>query len=491
MAVAGIDNILPVAERGELFPSIPVAAEDLERSVDASPGNPAPGALAKPMPVWHGVAWLPPPRRSAHLRHAAVAWEPDVSGRRLAVLTRTSADGLSLSRMAPVLPLSARLDRDPPLSEVVVAAGGLYAPNPARAIDRWQAVVPLERPIAIAFRPVAAALRPLTPPARSAPPAAPALKPRTVVQTGPAGELPPGPPPAKLISGLLTAKPLVIEAGAASMSQHAMMPTVAAVTAHFDSIEYDLTEVRIAAGPVPRLYLDALPHDLAHVSSIEAKKSLFIRTVLPVVLRVNEELAAARGRVEQLLNQIMWFGEIALADREWLEGVAERYGTAPFDLEGLLSRLDIVPPSLALAQAAEESGWGTSRFAQDGNALFGQYTYKATSGMLPKRRDTGRVHHVRSYETLLETVSAYAHNLNSHSAYEDFRRTRARLRRASGPISGYDLARELTRYSERGAAYVRTIRRIIRQNRLDDFDRAQLHDRRWTAAGGWPDQQRS
>ena len=447
MAVAGIDGLLPVAERGVPPPSIPVAAEEAGRAADTAPESPAPAALAKPVPARSRISWLPPPGWSAHLRPAAV-----------------------------------------------LTARGPDAPKPALFVDRRRTAALPEQPIAIAFRPVAAAFRLLSPPARTAPPTAPiapAAKPRAGAHTGPAGEVPPGPLPAKLDSGLLTAKPLVIEAGAGSMVRRAMIPTVAAVTARFASIKYDLAGIRAAAEPVPRLYLDALPRDLAHVSSIEAKKSLFIQTVLPVVLRVNEELAAARGRVEKLLNQIMWFGEIARADREWLERIAERYGTDPFDSEGLLSRLDIVPPSLALAQAVEESGWGTSRFVQEGNALFGQYTYKVSSGMLPKRRDTGQTHYVRSHETLLQAVSAYAHNLNSHWAYEDFRRARARLRRAGGPISGYDLAKQLTRYSERGVTYIRAIRRIIRQNGLDDFDRAQLHDRRWTAAGGSPDQQRS
>ena len=102
-----------------------------------------------------------------------------------------------------------------------------------------------------------------------------------------------------------------------------------------------------------------------------------------------------------------------------------------------------MPPSLALAQAAEETGWGTSRFVQEGNALFGQYTYKSVTGMVPERRDADRRHRVRSHDNLLAAVRAYVHNLNSHWAYEDFRDRRALLRRAGRPIDGYDLAGEL------------------------------------------------
>ena len=262
--------------------------------------------------------------------------------------------------------------------------------------------------------------------------------------------------------------------------------SVSAVIAGFASFGYDLDQVRAAAKPVPRLYLEALPRDLANVSSVETKKRLFVQTVLPIILRVNEEIVAARWRAERLADKLMWDGALSDADREWLVATAELYGTAPFDLPGLLSRMDIVPPSLALAQAAEETGWGTSRFAREGNALFGQYTYKSMMGMVPERRDADRRHRVRSHDNLLAAVRSYVHNLNSHWAYEDFRDRRAELRRAGGPIDGYNLAGKLGQYSERRAAYVQTIRQIIRQNRLRDFDEAWLNNRQWTALIGPP-----
>ena len=254
-------------------------------------------------------------------------------------------------------------------------------------------------------------------------------------------------------------------------------PTAAALSTRLAPLAYDLAAVRETAGRVPRFYLDSLPRDLARMSSIQARKTLFIKIVLPVVLRVNEELEAARLRAEWLLDRLARPGAIAPADRRWLEEIAERCDIDPFDRQALLSRLDVVPPSLAIAQAAEETGWGTSRFAREGNALFGMYTYRAALGMLPKRRDAHRRHRVRSFPSLLEAGSAYARNLNCHPAYAEFRQARAALRAAGAPMSGYDLAGELTRYSERGAAYIRTIRRIIRQNSLDDFDRAHLRDR--------------
>ena len=341
------------------------------------------------------------------------------------------------------------------------AAGRTRAPVPTPPVglreSAWQEAVAVpDRPVAVVLRPAAAGARP-------APPPAPKMKPRVVARVSPAD----APPP-------------VVQKPRTSGS------SAAAVIARFDSVGYDLAAVRAAARPVPRIYLDALPDDLAHVSSAAAKKHLFVQAVLPVVLQVNEELAAARGRAERLVDRIMWTGALAPADREWLLATAERYGTAPFDVLSLLKRLDGVPPSLALAQAVMESGWGTSRFALEGNALFGQYTYKSMTGMVPKRRDADSRHRVRRHGNLLAAVRAYVHNLNTHPAYEDFRSRRAHLRRAGSPVAGYDLAGELHHYSERRAAYVGAIRRIIRQNRLGDFDGARLSYRQLTAVVGLP-----
>ena len=151
------------------------------------------------------------------------------------------------------------------------------------------------------------------------------------------------------------------------------------------------------------------------------------------------------------------------------------YGLDSLDFDALLKRVDIVPPSLAIAQAAEESGWGTSRFAREGNALFGQRAYKASKkGIVPKERPDGTNFRVRAFDHLIDGVKAYVHNLNSHFAYEDFRDLRATLRAETGHIDGYALAGSLLRYSERGEDYINTIRVIMRVNSLQVFDSAKL-----------------
>ena len=263
-------------------------------------------------------------------------------------------------------------------------------------------------------------------------------------------------------------------------SQAGEMASVAALDAHFEQIDYDLANVRDAGNNVPRLYLDKLPADMADVPSVATRKRIFIKSVLPVVLRVNENILAARQRLQDLRATLDGGMSLTGEQREWLYQMAERYETNPYDWDAFMARVDIVPPSLAIAQAAEESGWGTSRFAREGNALFGQYTYKAAKGMLPEERANGRRHLVRVYSSLVEGVRSYMHNLNYHRAYGEFRSARNWLRAHAKRMDGHALAGELIRYSERGAAYVETIRHIIRANKLSPLDNARLHEDRWT-----------
>ena len=127
-----------------------------------------------------------------------------------------------------------------------------------------------------------------------------------------------------------------------------------------------------------------------------------------------------------------------------------------------------------MAQAVEESGWGTSRFAREGNAVFGQYTFRRGHGLVPKRREAGKRHEVKSFAALHNSVAAYMHNLNSHRAYRESREQRASRRAERQGPDGIALAATLTRYSARGAAYVKTIQTIIRANDLTRFDQARL-----------------
>ena len=261
--------------------------------------------------------------------------------------------------------------------------------------DRPETVVPVPAP---------AVAMPADPPASKAATARPVQKPLVVARADAAD----APPPVvhKPAAGVSSAASAAAGDGGEARSLRSVK-TVAAATARFASLGYDLDAVRSAAHPVPRIYLESLPRDLARIRHVAAKKTLFVQVVLPVVLRVNEELVAARWRAEHLGNRLARRGTLSSADRKWLLDAAELYGTKPLDVPALLSRMDIVPPSLAIAQAAEESGWGTSRFVLEGNALFGQYTYKSKTGMVPMRRDADRQHRVRRYEDLLDAARSY------------------------------------------------------------------------------------
>jgi Bax protein len=244
----------------------------------------------------------------------------------------------------------------------------------------------------------------------------------------------------------------------------------------FSRLGYDLGNVGNGAGEVPRLFLASVPGDMAAIREARERKAVFLRTVLPLVLQVNEEILAERARLWDLRVKRRLGESLDAFDRLWLAAQSERYGVSRDDIDTLLVHVDIVPPSLALAQAAEESGWGTSRFAREGNAVFGQWVYSSEGALTPRRRDAGMNHGVRAFPSLLDGARAYARNLNRHRAYREFRARRAIMRRDGAPVSGTILAATLTRYSQRGAAYVAAIRRLIESNALHALDGARLSD---------------
>ena len=242
----------------------------------------------------------------------------------------------------------------------------------------------------------------------------------------------------------------------------------------FRDIGYEIDGVRLH-GEVPRLFLASLPHDLRHQRRAELRKTTFIKSTLPLILHVNELILQDRERIISLRDKAAAGEALAASERRWLDETADRFGAKNADPAVLLTHVDIIPPSLAIAQAAEESGWGTSRFAREGNALFGQRAYAAhKKGIVPKKRPDGTSFRVRAFDHLIDGVKSYAHNLNSHPAYRDFREARQKMRAGQGKVDGYRLAGALMRYSERGLDYIKTIRVIMRVNTLRAFDGAKL-----------------
>ncbi len=261
-----------------------------------------------------------------------------------------------------------------------------------------------------------------------------------------------------------------------------MVVTNNAVKLHqtFRSMGYHLERVRSGEQTVPRLFMASLPADLPRLNSVQTRKAVFIKTILPLILRANEDILRQRRRLIVLKERIAKGKTLSSADSLWLETLAGRYDVANRNIKELLNRVDVIPPSLALAQAAEESGWGTSRFAQEGNAIFGQRTTKEFSGIVPKGASGKHNIKVRSFGKLYDGISSYVRNLNVHRAYRHMRKARAKLRRRGGEgaeFNGMDLTRTLGSYSERGEAYVRTIQSIMRYNNFNQFDTVRLSNK--------------
>lgn len=242
-----------------------------------------------------------------------------------------------------------------------------------------------------------------------------------------------------------------------------------ALAARFDAEGYDWNAVLAGSQDVPSLVMKSLPKDLVHLQNVDLKKSLFFRTLLPLALQINEDIEADRKHLLSLKAKQAAGEPFSARDSRWLADLARAYKTEPTNIEELLLRVDGVPPSLMLAQAAEESGWGTSRFVREGNALFGQWTWSDDHrGIVPAAREEGETHKIRAFASVKGAIAAYVRNLNTHPAYERFR-----LQRALG-ASGYDLTATLDKYSERGVKYVDTLRSIMQANSLTALDQVRL-----------------
>jgi Bax protein len=253
-------------------------------------------------------------------------------------------------------------------------------------------------------------------------------------------------------------------------------PTVAELERAFRDAGYSLDLVRKFNKPVPRLHLASLPSDLAGMQNAKRRKTVFLTLVLPMILEANTHIAVERRRLLYVSAMVKSGLSVPANLKPWLERLARRYKTDPGRLDILLKRVDVVPVSLAMAQAAIESGWGTSRFATQGNAIFGQWTTAGGKGLVPAAREEGKTHKVRAFDRLSDSVAAYILNLNTHRAYRGLRALRQEARKKGVRPNSLTLAAGLEPYSEKGMEYVELLRSIIRVNRLAPFDGAILSD---------------
>ncbi len=236
----------------------------------------------------------------------------------------------------------------------------------------------------------------------------------------------------------------------------------------FEDTNYTLKDVREKKLVKP-VALTLLPQEIKMIESIKKRKEFFIQIVLPLILKENNNIRLDRKRLFTIINK----SNNTKLEIKWLEKKFKQYGINSNDLSILKIRMDEVPVSLALAQAAKETGWGTSRFAQEGNALFGQWTWSG-EGLKPKDSDKNEGHKVMKFNVLQASVRAYQRNLNTHSTYKEFRKARAELRDEGKELDSLVLAKYLNNYAETGEKYVEVLQKIIEQNNLKDFDDAKL-----------------
>ena len=238
----------------------------------------------------------------------------------------------------------------------------------------------------------------------------------------------------------------------------------------FKDVEYDLSQVR-SKKLVKPIYFTQFPRDLDALKSVELKKETFIKIVLPLIVAENERILADRKKL-LILNNKKFTTDL---EKLWIRQKLLEYKVKKGDLKELLTRVDIIPTSIALAQAAKESGWGTSRFALEGNAIFGQWTWSG-QGIAPLDRANNKDHKILKFPILRASVKAYQNNLNTHRSYSKFREKRLILREGNKQISGLKLTDTLNNYAQTGSEYTKILNQIIKQNRLSDFERVKLEN---------------
>ncbi len=236
----------------------------------------------------------------------------------------------------------------------------------------------------------------------------------------------------------------------------------------FNDVQYDLRKVRNEKRVKP-IYFTQFPKDLDEIKDSKLKKDTFIKIVLPLVVAENEKITDDRLKLKKIQSKKI----TSEKEKSWLRQKLREYKVKNSDINELKKRMDIIPISIALAQAAKESGWGTSRFALEGNAIFGQWTWTG-QGIEPLDKGQHQGHKILKFPILRASVKAYQNNLNTHKSYNKFREKRSTLREKKRKIAGLELTETLNNYAQTGSEYTKKLNQIIRQNRLTDFEPVRL-----------------
>ena len=233
----------------------------------------------------------------------------------------------------------------------------------------------------------------------------------------------------------------------------------------FEDTKYNLKSVKETKLVNIGNSIDHLPKEMKKIENVKKRKNLFIQIVLPLIIEENTKIRLERKKLFAILNK----NNNSKSDKDWLLKKFKQYGVKKNDLSTLKIRMDEIPVSIAIAQAAKETGWGTSRFAQEGNALFGQWTWSG-DGIKPAGADSDSKHKVAKFKVLKASVKAYQRNLNTHSGYKEFRYERAIQRDNDGKLNSLELVKFLDKYAETGVEYTKILKQIILQNSLTEFD---------------------
>ena len=244
--------------------------------------------------------------------------------------------------------------------------------------------------------------------------------------------------------------------------------TTSEIDSLFKEVNYNLKDVRDTKLVKP-IDIGLLPNEIKNIGNTKKRKNMFIKIVLPLIVKENNKIRIDRKRLFTILNK----NSNTEIEKKWLDKKYKQYGVRQNDLSTLKIRMDEIPVSLAIAQAAKETGWGTSRFALKGNALFGQWTWSG-EGLKPKNAEKGKDHKVMKFHSLQLSVRAYLRNLNTHSSYKNLRKARTELRNKNKSLDSLILSKHLDKYAETGSQYIEVLQKIIEQNNLKDFDEARL-----------------
>ena len=237
----------------------------------------------------------------------------------------------------------------------------------------------------------------------------------------------------------------------------------------FEDLDYDLESVRDSKLVKP-IYFTRLPKDLNLIKSTKKKKETFLKILLPLIAAENEKIEEDKKYLLKILKE-----NNKPENQKWINKKYRDYKVSKKDINELIEKMDVIPISIALAQAAKESGWGTSRFALEGNAIFGQWTWKG-DGIEPLEKSGDQNHKILKFPLLRASVKAYITNLNTHNGYKDFRKKRFELRKQNKALVGKELIDELDNYAQTGKEYTKVLRQIIEQNDLDEFETVTIDD---------------